>query len=57
VSGFLNGDHMRPNALSGLRYQQPFIPRIVGRIMKTAPPGADLASWRYWGPDPAVSNK
>jgi hypothetical protein len=42
-----NGDHTRPNAYSRLRYQQMFIPRIAQRILKTAPPGSDLASWRY----------
>jgi len=42
-----NGDHTRSNALSRLRYHQMFIPKIVERIMKTAPAGADLTSWRY----------
>ena len=42
-----NGDHTRPNALSRLRYHQMFIPRGVERILKTAPPGADVKSWRY----------
>jgi hypothetical protein len=42
-----NGDHTRPNALSRLRYPQMFAPRIVERILKSAPPGADLTSWRY----------
>jgi len=42
-----NGDHTRPNATSRLRYHQMFIPKAVERILKTAPPGADLASWRY----------
>lgn len=42
-----NGDHDQPNAISRLRYHQMFIPRIVERIMKTAPPGADTKSWRY----------
>ena len=42
-----NGDPTRPNALSRLRYHQMFIPRGVERILKTAPPGADLKSWRY----------
>jgi hypothetical protein len=42
-----NGDHTRPNALSRLRYHQMFIPRIVERIQKSAPSGADLTSWRY----------
>lgn len=42
-----NGDHTRPNAYSRLRYHQMFIPKIVARILKSAPPGSDLASWRY----------
>jgi hypothetical protein len=42
-----NGDHTRPNALSRLRYHQMFIPKAVERMQKTAPPGADLKSWRY----------
>ncbi len=42
-----NGDHTRPNSISRLRYQQMFIPRVAERIMKTAPRGADLTSWRY----------
>ncbi len=42
-----NGDHMRPNAISRLRYHQFFAPKILARILKSAPPGADLTSWRY----------
>ena len=42
-----NGDHTRPNALSRLRYNQMFAPKIVERILKTAPPGGDVTSWRY----------
>jgi hypothetical protein len=42
-----NGDHTRPNALSRLRYHQMFAPRIVERILKSAPAGADVTSWRY----------
>jgi hypothetical protein len=42
-----NGDHTRPNALSRLRYNQMFMPRIEKRILETAPEGADLESWRY----------
>jgi hypothetical protein len=42
-----NGDHTRPNAVSRLRYIQMFAPKIVERIEKSAPPGADLTSWRY----------
>jgi hypothetical protein len=42
-----NGDHTRPNALSRLRYHQMFIPKGIERLLKTAPAGADLKSWRY----------
>ncbi len=42
-----NGDHTRPNAISRLRYNQMFIPQMVDRLLKTAPAGADLTSWRY----------
>jgi hypothetical protein len=42
-----NGDHTRPNAISRLRYHQMFAPKIVERILRSAPPGADLKSWRY----------
>jgi hypothetical protein len=42
-----NGDHERPNAISRLRYHQMYLPRIVERILATAPKGADLTSWRY----------
>jgi hypothetical protein len=42
-----NGDPTRPNAISRLRYHQFFAPRIVDRIVKSAPAGADVTSWRY----------
>ncbi len=42
-----NGDHTLANAFSRLRYHQMFIPRAVERLLKTAPEGADLTSWRY----------
>ncbi|MEX0879962.1 MAG: alpha/beta hydrolase-fold protein [Thermoanaerobaculia bacterium] len=42
-----NGDPTRPNAISRLRYHQMFAPKIVERIEKSAPAGADLKSWRY----------
>jgi len=42
-----NGDHTRPNAFSRLRYHQMHAPKIVERILRSAPPGADLTSWRY----------
>jgi len=42
-----NGDHTRANAYSRLRYHQFYAPKIMARIMKSAPPGADLKSWKY----------
>lgn len=42
-----NGDHTRPNAISRLRYHQMFVPKAVARLLKTAPAGADVTSWRY----------
>lgn len=42
-----NGDHTLPNHLSRLRYNQMYVPKILERIRKSAPPGADLTSWRY----------
>ena len=42
-----NGDHTRPNYSSRLRYHQMYAPKIVERITKSAPPGADLKSWKY----------
>ena len=42
-----NGDHTRTNAYSRLRYPQMVMPWAVERMLRTAPPGADLRSWRY----------
>jgi hypothetical protein len=42
-----NGDHSLPNAFARLRYHQFYAPKIVERILKSAPKGADLTSWRY----------
>jgi hypothetical protein len=42
-----NGDPSQPNAISRLRYHQMYAPKIVERILKTAPPGGDVKSWRY----------
>ncbi len=42
-----NGDPSRPNALSRLRYNQMYVPKIVERLLKTAPAGGDTTSWRY----------
>lgn len=42
-----NGDPTLPNALSRLHYNTMYLPRMLERMEKTAPPGADLKSWRY----------
>ncbi|MFY9826856.1 MAG: alpha/beta hydrolase-fold protein [Thermoanaerobaculia bacterium] len=42
-----NGDPDQPNAISRLRYHQMYAPKILERILKSAPAGADLTSWRY----------
>jgi hypothetical protein len=42
-----NGDHENPNHVSRLRYNRMYLPKILERIEKTAPAGADLTSWRY----------
>ena len=42
-----NGDHNLPNHLSRLRYNVMYLPKILERIKKTAPAGADVTSWRY----------
>lgn len=42
-----NGDHDRSNATSRLRYHQMYMDKIMARIRKTAPKGADLKSWQY----------
>jgi hypothetical protein len=42
-----NGDHEQPNHISRLRYHRMFIPKWTQAVVKQAPPGADLRSWRY----------
>jgi hypothetical protein len=42
-----NGDPNLPNAISRLRYNSMYVPKILERIEKAAPKGADLKSWRY----------
>jgi hypothetical protein len=42
-----NGDHENPIWISRLRYNLFYMDRIVRRIDKSAPEGADLTSWRY----------
>jgi hypothetical protein len=42
-----NGDPTLPNAYSRLHYNTQYLPKILERIKKTAPAGADLTSWRY----------
>lgn len=42
-----NGDHENPNAISRLRYNSMYVPKIMKRILESAPADADLTSWRY----------
>jgi hypothetical protein len=42
-----NGDPSVPNHLSRLRYNTLYVPKILEHIKTSAPPNADLASWRY----------
>jgi hypothetical protein len=42
-----NGDPKLPNYLSRLHYNTMYLPKILERIERTAPAGADLTSWRY----------
>jgi hypothetical protein len=42
-----NGDQTRSNAYSRLRYPQMVIPWAMERMLKSAPAGADVTSWRY----------
>jgi hypothetical protein len=42
-----NGDHDNPNYISRLRYNSMYVPKILQRLLTTAPEGADISSWRY----------
>jgi len=42
-----NGDPTLPNHITRLRYNTMYVPKILERIKKTAPRGADTKSWRY----------
>ena len=42
-----NGDPKLANAYSRLHYNFQYLPKIMAQIQSTAPPGADLKSWRY----------
>ncbi len=42
-----NGDPKEPNHISRLRYNSMYVDKILKRIEKSAPEGADLKSWRY----------
>ena len=41
-----NGDPTLPNAYSRLHYNTMYLPKVMERIAKTAPAGADM-SWKY----------
>jgi hypothetical protein len=42
-----NGDQDNPNHISRLRYNSMYVPKIMKRILESAPTDADLTSWRY----------
>ncbi|MDP3312768.1 alpha/beta hydrolase-fold protein [Lutibacter sp.] len=42
-----NGDQENSNAISRLRYNTLYVPKIMKRIAESAPKNADLTSWRY----------
>lgn len=42
-----NGDPALPNYLSRLHYHTMYVPKMLERMEKTAPRGADLNSWKY----------
>jgi hypothetical protein len=42
-----SGDHDNPNQISRLTINQRVAPQMVRRMLQTAPPGADVRSWRY----------
>ena len=42
-----NGEPSLPNYLSRLRYNTLYVPKVLEHIANSAPPGADLKSWRY----------
>jgi hypothetical protein len=42
-----NGDPKLPNAITRLRYNSMYVPKIMKRIAESAPKDADLTSWRY----------
>ncbi|WP_250631707.1 hypothetical protein [Rhodoflexus caldus] len=42
-----NGDPNLPNYITRLRYNTMYVQKMMDRMMKTAPAGADLRSWRY----------
>lgn len=42
-----NGDHANPIWISRLQYVQFHTPKMMERIRTSAPPGADVSSWKY----------
>lgn len=42
-----NGDPVLPNYFSRLHYHMMYVPKMLQRLEKTAPRGADLKSRRY----------
>jgi S-formylglutathione hydrolase FrmB len=42
-----NGDPTQPNYISRMHYNTMYLDKMMERMKKTAPAGADLKSWRY----------
>ena len=42
-----SGDDTVPNSIGRLTINERVIPQMVARMLKTAPPGSDITSWRY----------
>jgi hypothetical protein len=41
------GDHDTPNSVGRLTINQRYAPVMMEHMLRTAPPGADITSWRY----------
>jgi hypothetical protein len=42
-----SGDGTVPNSVGRLTINERVVPQMVARMLATAPPGADVSSWRY----------
>ncbi len=41
------GDHENPNSISRLTINQRMMPKMLQRMLKSAPANADVTSWQY----------